>query len=193
MIRAGTAFADDDNLGHSDFSMPLIRVYIAQSLDGYIARPDGGIDWLRPFDAVDYGYDRFIAEIGTVVMGRKSYDLARSFGDWPYPSVRSLVVTSRSLDDEAPPSVTRVGADIAKLIAALRAAGGKDAWIMGGAQTINAFLAAGAVDRIDLFVVPILLGDGITLFRCGRPESALKLAGTQTYDKGLARLSYVRA
>jgi dihydrofolate reductase len=173
--------------------MPLIRVYIAQSLDGYIARPDGGIDWLRPFDSVDYGYERFIAEIGTVVMGRASYDLARSFGDWPYPSQRSLVITSRPLDVAAPPSVTRVGADVAKLTAALRASGGKDAWVMGGAMAINAFLAANAIDRIDLFTVPVLLGDGIPLFRSGRPETALKLAGTQTYDKGLSRQSYVRA
>jgi len=172
--------------------MPLIRVYIAQSLDGYIARPDGGVDWLRPFDSVDYGYDAFIREIGTVVMGRKSYDLARSFGDWPYPSARSLVITSGELED-APPNVTRVGADVPRLVAALRASGGKDAWVMGGATTINAFLAANAIDRIDLFTVPVLLGDGVRLFTPGRPEIALKLASTQAYDKGLARQSYVRA
>jgi len=172
--------------------MPLIRIYIAQSLDGYIARPDGGIDWLRPFDSVNYGYEKFVAEIGTVVMGRASYDLARSFGDWPYPAARSLVITSRPLDD-APLNVTRVGADIPRLTTALRASGGKDVWVMGGAMAINAFLDAGAIDRIDLFTVPALLGDGIPLFRNGRPQMALKLAGTQTYDKGLARQSYVRA
>ena len=172
--------------------MPMIRVYIAQSLDGYIARPDGGIDWLRPFDDVDYGYSAFIREIGTVVMGRKSYDVARSFGDWPYQSMRSVVITSGPLDD-APPSVTRVGADIARLATALRAAGAKDAWIMGGAMTINAFLSANAIDRLDLFTVPILLGLGIPLFAPGRPETALKLVSTQAYDKGLARQSYVRA
>lgn len=172
--------------------MPLIRIYIAQSLDGYIARSDGGIDWLRPFDTVDYSYEKFFAEIGTVVMGRKSYELARSFGDWPYAAARSLVITSQALDD-APPTVTRVGADIARLTTALRASGGKDAWVMGGAMAINAFLEAGAIDRIDLFTVPTLLGDGIPLFRNGRPQMDLKLAGTQTYDKGLARQSYVRA
>jgi dihydrofolate reductase len=172
--------------------VPQIRVYIAQSLDGYIARPDGGIDWLRPFDNVDYGYKKFIAEIGTVVMGRTSYDLARSFGAWPYPSLQSLVVTSRPLDD-APPSVTRVAADVPKLVAALRNAAGKDVWVMGGGQTIGAFLAERAIDRIDLFVLPVLLGEGIPLFTKGRPETGLKLAGSQTYDKGLARLSYVRA
>jgi len=169
-----------------------IRVFIAQSLDGYIARPDGAIDWLRPFDSVDSGYEAFLAQIGTIVMGRTSYDLARSFGDWPYPAARSLVLTSRPLDD-APPNVTRVGADVPRLIAALRASGGNDVWIMGGAMTIGAFLEAGAVDRIDLFVVPVLLGQGIPLFKAGGPQAALKLVGTQTYDKGLARLSYLRA
>jgi dihydrofolate reductase len=172
--------------------MPQIRVYIAQSIDGYIARPDGGIDWLRPFDSVDYGYETFMAQIGTVVMGRKSYDLARSFGDWPYPSARSLVITSHPLDD-APHTVTRVGADIPRLAAALRAAGGKDAWVMGGAMAIDGFLHAGAIDRLDLFTVPVLLGDGIALFKPGRPQLPLKLLGTQVYDKGLVRQSYVRA
>lgn len=172
--------------------MALIRIYIAQSLDGYIARPDGGIDWLRPFDDVDYGYSIFTREIGTVLMGRTSYEMARSFGEWPYPDMRSLVITSRPLDD-APPTVARVGADILRLMTALRAAGSKDTWIMGGAQTINAFLKAGAIDRIDLFTVPVLLGGGLRLFADGRPETALKLGSTQTYDKGLARQSYVRA
>ncbi|MFM9865471.1 MAG: dihydrofolate reductase family protein [Micropepsaceae bacterium] len=172
--------------------MPLIRVYIAQSLDGYIARTDGGIDWLRPFDDVDYGYSAFTREIGTVVMGRASYELARSFGEWPYADMRSLVITSRPLDD-APPTVARVGADIPRLATALRSAGAKDTWIMGGAQTINAFLAAEAVDRIDLFTVPVLLGGGIRLFADNRPETQLKLVSTQAYDKGLARQSYVRA
>lgn len=172
--------------------MAHFRIYIAQSLDGYIARPDGGIDWLRPFDTVDYGYEKFVSEIGTVVMGRASYELAKSFGEWPYPKQHSLVITSRALDG-APPNVTRVGADIARLIPALRSSGDKDVWIMGGAMTINAFLEAGAVDRIDLFTVPLLLGYGIPLFATGRPEMALKLVSSQSYDKGLARLSYVRA
>jgi dihydrofolate reductase len=172
--------------------MPLIRLYIAQSLDGYIARPDGGIDWLRPFDDVDYGYSAFIREIGTVVMGRAAYDLARSFGEWPYPTMRSLVITSRPLDD-APPTVARVGADIPRLATALRTAGDKDVWIMGGAQTINAFLSAETIDRIDLFTIPVLLGDGIRLFEGARPEANLRLLSSQSYDKGLARLSYARA
>jgi len=168
------------------------RVYIAQSLDGFIARPDGAIDWLRPFDTVDYGYETFMAEVGTVVMGRKSYELARSFGEWPYPAARSLVITSQNLDD-MPPGVTRVGNDIARLVTALKASGGKDVWIMGGAMAINGFLAAQAIDRIDLFTIPVLLGDGIPLFAPGRAEIPLKLAGTQTYDKGLVRASYLRA
>jgi dihydrofolate reductase len=168
------------------------RIYIAQSLDGFIARTDGAIDWLRPFDNVDYGYESFMAEIGTVVMGRKSYQLARSFGEWPYPSARSLVITSQAIDD-MPPNVTRVGNDIPRLVTALKASGGKDVWIMGGAQTINGFLAAGAIDRIDLFTIPVLLGDGIPLFAGGRPETQLKFVSTQTYDKGLVRMSHQRA
>ena len=172
--------------------MPRFRIFIAQSLDGYIARPDGAIDWLRPFDSVDYGYETFLSEIGTIVMGRKSYELARSFGEWPYASARSLVITSTALQD-APASVTRIGADITRLVPALRASGDKDVWVMGGAMTIGAFLEAEVIDRIDLFVVPTLLGYGVPLFSGGRPDMPLKFVGTQTYDKGLVRLSYLRA
>ncbi len=172
--------------------MPHFRIFIAQSLDGYIARPDGTIDWLRPFDSVDYGYERFMAEIGTVIMGRKSYELARSFGEWPYASARSLVITSTALED-APASVTRIGSDIGRLVPALRASGGKDVWVMGGAMTIGAFLENQVIDRIDLFIVPVLLGYGVPLFSGGRPDMQLKFVGTQTYEKGLVRLSYTRA
>ena len=168
------------------------RIFIAQSLDGYIARPDGAIDWLRPYDSVDYGYENFVAEIGTIVMGRKSYELAKSFGEWPYPNARSLVITSQTIGD-MPPNVTRVGPDIARLATALKASGGKDVWIMGGAMAINGFLAAQAVDRIDLFTIPVLLGDGIPLFTGNRSEIPLKLVGTQTFEKGLVRASYLRA
>ncbi len=172
--------------------MPRFRIFIAQSLDGYIARPDGAIDWLRPFDSVDYGYESFLTEIGTIVMGRKSYELTCSFGEWPYAAARTLVVTSNALVD-APPNVTRVGPEVGRLVTALRAAGGKDVWVMGGAMTIGAFLEGQVIDRIDLFVVPVLLGYGVPLFSGGRPDTPLKFAGTQTYDKGLVRLSYLRA
>ena len=172
--------------------MPQIRLYIAQSLDGFIARPDGSIDWLRPYDDVDYGYSTFIRDIGTVVMGRASYDMAMGFGEWPYAAMRSLVITSSPLEN-APPTAARVGADIPRLVTALRAAGDKDIWIMGGARTINAFLAADAIDRIDLFTLPLLLGQGIRLFDDARAELPLRLVGTQTYDKGLTRQSFARA
>ena len=172
--------------------MPNFRIYIAQSLDGYIARPNGETDWLRPYDAVDYGHEKFESEIGTVVMGRKSYELVQGLGEWPYPWARTLVITSNPLADP-PPGVTRVEPNFQRLVAALKTSGGKDIWVMGGAMTINAFLEGEVIDRIDLFVVPVLLGYGVPLFKGGRPGTALKFTGTQTYDKGLVRLRYVRA
>jgi dihydrofolate reductase len=172
---------------------PSFRLHIAQSLDGFIARSNGSTDFLRPFDEVDYGFSQFCKQIGTIVMGRKAYDIASSLGGpWFEGPSSTIVITSTPLGNP-PPTVARVGADIARLVTALRKSGGKDVWIMGGAMTANAFLNAGAIDRIDLFVVPVLLGDGIPLFTPGRPEAALKFAGSQTFDKGLARLSYIRA
>jgi len=104
--------------------MATIRGYMGVSVDGYIAAADGGIDWLRKYDAVDLGaraYDRFIAKIGTVVMGRATYDAITTLGiGWPYGAQRALVVTSRPLEDPIGPLELR-GGDIAALVAECRA------------------------------------------------------------------------
>ncbi len=100
--------------------MVAIRGFIAASLDGYIAASDGGIEWLKPFEKFDYGYDRFIAEIATVVMGRKTYDQLPALGvGWPYPGKPGIVVTSRPL--ASPPQGVVAWRDgVKSLIAHLR-------------------------------------------------------------------------
>ena len=142
---------------------PTIIVYIAASLDGFIATLDGGVDWLNPYQAGDYGYDAFIASIHTLVMGRATYDQMRGFGDWPHGAKRVVVVTSRPLGEDAPTGVEAWPGDMDILGPELRTSPG-DVWIVGGAQVVRALLDRGLVDRLDVFVIPELLGDGISLF-----------------------------
>jgi dihydrofolate reductase len=147
--------------------MATIRGYIAASLDGYIASPDGGIDWLRQYDNVDmgeHGYPGFIAQITTVVMGRGTYDSLLTLGiPWPYSGKRTIVVTSRPITD--PPAPIDVWTDrVDRLVDRLRALDDGDVWIVGGGKLQQAFIAAGALDQIELFVIPELIGRGIPLF-----------------------------
>ena len=105
---------------------PTIIVYIAASLDGFIATPDGGVDWLAPYQA-DYGYDAFIASVHTLVMGGATYDQMRGFGDWPHGGKRILVVTSRPLGDNVPAGVEAWPDGVDALGAELRATSGSSA------------------------------------------------------------------
>lgn len=170
--------------------MAQIRGYIAASLDGYVATPDGGVDWLKPFQGYDYGYDRFTAEIGTVAMGRVTYDHALGFGvGWPYPGKRGIVVTSRPL--ESPPEGVEAWRDgVAALVPRLRAAQGGDVWIVGGPALQSAFIELGALDRLELFVVPVLLGDGVPLFAKSGRRHALTLTAAESLPGGMVRLDY---
>ena len=167
---------------------PSFRIYIAQSLDGFIASPDGTIDWLEPFPGVTFGFDDFIAGIDLIVMGRASYDQVRTFGDWPYGGTPAMVLTSRPLD--APPQDVIVwsGGIEALIEEATRREAGQ-VWVMGGAMTIGAFLDLGRIDRIDVFVLPLLLGTGVPLTRAVEPR-ALDLVTVDALPFGVVRLEY---
>jgi dihydrofolate reductase len=164
--------------------------YMAASVDGYIADRDGGISWLDPFNDVDAGYDGFIAGIGTVVMGRRTYDQVRTYGTYPYPAQRSIVVTHGPID-AAPPGVEAWHDGVPALIAHLRQAeADRNAWVVGGAALQAAFIAAGGLDSLELFVIPVLLGDGVRMFPPLPPSGPLRLDGAKTLGKGMIRLAY---
>lgn len=170
--------------------MRRVILYIACSADGYIARPDGAVDWLEPYEAggEDYGYADFMAGVDTVILGRKTWDLAVSLADDPYPGQHSYVFTHR------PPAprerVTFVSEPPAELVGRLRAQPGRDMWLVGGAALNTAFARAGLIDETWLFMVPTLLGAGIPLYRPGAPEQSLRLLDTHAYPAGLVRLRY---
>lgn len=167
---------------------PLFRVYIAVSLDGYIATPDGGVAWLEPFQAEDFGYRDFFATIDAIVMGRKTYEQVRGFGDWPYVGKQTLVLSSRPLADL--PANTRVACGgVRDLTRDLKTAGG-DVWIHGGAQTIRACLDHDLIDRLELYVIPVLLGDGLPLFPRSDRQARLTLKESHAFPGGVVKLVY---
>jgi len=145
-----------------------MRVYIASSLDGFIAGPGDDLSWL-PTDAapsVDgaLDFEAFMAEVGAMLMGRRTYDVVRSMGEgWPYGDTPVLVATHRELESDIPTVRAVSGTMDAVLDSALEAAGGRDVYVDGGAM-VQAALEIGRVDELIVTLVPVLLGGGVPLF-----------------------------
>ncbi|AKB76572.1 Dihydrofolate reductase [Methanosarcina horonobensis HB-1 = JCM 15518] len=172
---------------------PRIKLYIACSLDGYIARKDGSIDWLIEYEnnsETDYGYSEFYASIGTVLMGRKTYEQVLGFGDWPYGEKKTYVFTRQKEPLHREKNVEFVSEDVGEFVRRLKENTDEDIWLVGGSQLIKVFLEEDLVDDMIVFVVPIILGSGISLFdRIGK-EFRLKIVDTERYESGLVKLKY---
>lgn len=170
--------------------MRLVKLFIACSLDGYIARDDGGIDWL--FADQDYGYSSFFSSIDTVVMGRHTHDLALSFPVYPYAD-KTVFVFSRTHpagEDERGASFTSESPE--DFVSRLRDDPGRDLWLVGGGQLVRAFLDHDLIDQFEIFVHPVLLGSGLPLFPRGAARTNLRLEGVTPFVSGLVQLSYTR-
>lgn len=172
--------------------MARILGYIAASLDGLIATQDDNLDWLFKYDSMNLGehdYRTFIKRIRTVVMGRGTYDfIAREPSAWAYQDQRVFVVTSTPIENPKGPLDTR--SDIDALIAELRALDDGDIWMLGGGQLQMAFLERGALDEIEIYVIPEMLGGGRPLFPPTGFHASPELISAQTLDRGCVRLHY---
>jgi dihydrofolate reductase len=170
-----------------------LTLYIAASLDGYIARPDGDISWLSMVEAPpeDYGYADFIQTVDTIVLGRKTYDKVLSFGiPWPHHGRKCYVLSkTRTGSDE---NVTFFGGDIGDLIAQIRRSPGLGIYCDGGADVVHALIRQNLIDRYVISIIPVLLGDGIALFKPGRPLHQLRLVRTTAFPSGLVQVEYER-
>ena len=168
---------------------PRCSVFIATSLDGFIARRDGGIDWLSIVEAPgeDYGYAKFFADIDALILGRGTYDKVLSFPAWPYGDKRCVVLTHASYPSRHGERF-HAGAP-APLLAELQTAGVRRIYVDGGA-VIRQFLRDGLIDDLTLSIVPIVLGEGIPLFDASVPTRRLRLAGSQAFPSGLVQLRY---
>jgi dihydrofolate reductase len=169
-----------------------LRLYAAVSLDGCLADAQGGTGWLTPFDAQDYGMAGFMAELGSVLTGRVTYDHVRGFGEWPYAGKRVVVMTNRTLDSDPPAGVEVSSGDVAPVLARLRAETPGDIWLLGGAALAQDCLARGLVDSLELFVIPILLGAGLRLFAAEGAPRALVLHEARPFPNGVVALTYRR-
>ena len=172
---------------------PRIKLYIACSLDCFIAREDGSIDWLTQYEnnpETDYGYSEFNESIGTVLMGRKTYEQVLGFGDWPYGGKKAYVFTRQKELLKHEKNVEFISGNIGEFVSQLKENTEKDIWLVGGSQLIKAFLKENLVQDMIVFVVPIILGSGIPLFDHIGKEIKLRNERVERYDNGLVRLEY---
>ncbi|MCZ6728323.1 MAG: dihydrofolate reductase family protein [SAR324 cluster bacterium] len=169
---------------------PQFRVYIAATVDGYIADAQGSVAFLDAFEGENHGYKEFFRTIDTLVMGRRSFDQVLGFGNWPYEKKRTVVLSNREGDTAAAPNLEFAKGDIGSLADRLAAQAQGDVWLMGGADVIRQFLAARRVHSIEIFVMPLLLGSGVRLFPEPGATADLALTEQQSYPSGVQRLFY---
>lgn len=170
------------------------HVYIATSLDGFIARCDGSLDWLfaAAGQGEDHGYDRFMASMDGIIMGRGTYETVRGFGAWPY--AKPVVVMSRSLSNADLPEELADRVQITDeapraLLERLGREGWSRAYVDGGA-VIRSFLAEGLIEDVILTRAPVLIGDGLPLFGETGRDLRLVHQNTQAFPSGLVQSHY---
>ena len=166
------------------------RVFVASSLDGFIAGPDDELDWLEFDGEITDTFTPFFAEVGAMLMGRRTFDVVSGFDvEWPYGDTPVLVATSRPLDPTIP-TATAVGGDISELVTeAMSVAAGRDVYLDGGELIRNA-IDAGLVDEMIITMVPVVLGAGRPLFAGVGNRHGLRLTRSRELGSGLVELVY---
>ena len=178
-----------------------VKYFVANSLDNFIARPDGAVEWLF-MDGTDYGMREFFASIDTMLMGRKTYEFALAHSPKPKPkskkakpkrasksSMRSYVF-SRTLKPETGEDLKIISENAVALVRKLKAENGKDIWLMGGGELAQSLFAEDLVDEISLNIHPVLLGQGIPLFPDIGKQIDLELLESKAYPNGCVQLTY---
>ena len=182
--------------------MARVQYYAAATLDGYIADPDDGIDWLTGYqgsydgddaEAMKGSYDAFYEGIGALVMGSTTYEWVLDHVDeWPYSGKPTWVLSSRDLrQPQSRGEVKVVDAPVAELFdEMIAAAGERDLWVIGGGNVASQFADDGLLDEIVVTVVPVVLGEGKPLFDRRVPGGPMQLVGTRAWDSGMVELRY---
>jgi dihydrofolate reductase len=171
---------------------PTSTVFVGISVDGFMARPDGRFDFL-PEDPEDHGFEAFMATVDALVMGRNTFEVVLPFETWPYGKTRVVVLSTRPLDLSV---VTARGAVVEQMsgtpeeiVALLGARGARHLYVDGG-DTIQRFMRAGLIDRLVITRVPVLIGEGISLFGAVPSDVRLKHVQTSTFPSGLVQSEY---
>jgi dihydrofolate reductase len=164
-------------------------VFVGISVDGFIARRDGRFDFL-PEEPEGHGYDELMAAVDTIVLGRNTFELVMSFPGWPYPkSKRVVVLSSRPVELPEKQNVVHLSGDPQEIVAKLEAMGAKHLYVDGG-DTVQRFLRAGQIDRLIITRVPVLIGDGISIFGALPHDVRLRHVATRSYPSGLVQSEY---
>jgi dihydrofolate reductase len=171
----------------------LIRYSVAMSIDGFIATSDGGYDWIPMDDEIDFA--AYLAKIDTLLMGRGTFETANATDEGrAIFDGMAVFVVSTTLDPAAHPGVTMIGGpgqeDVVQSVTELKASPGKDMWLFGGGVLFRALLEAGLVDRVEVAVVPRLLGTGLPLVPGLDSIEALELHSSEAFDSGIVLLKY---
>ncbi len=169
-----------------------VSVFVGTSVDGFIARANGDLDWLPA--GGNPSYDAFMATVDAVVMGRKTFEKVLTFGTWPYGEKPVFVLSTRPLELPALPGavVEQVSGNPPEIVSQLAARGVRHLYVDGGI-TIQRFLRAGLIQRLIITRVPVLIGDGIPLFGALQRDIALRHIATRQYAGGLVQSEYVVA
>jgi dihydrofolate reductase len=166
----------------------LTTLFIATSLDGYIAGPDDDLSWL--FTDKDYGFDEFYASVDTLIMGRGTYDVVRKMGSWPYKGKRTMIVTRSPKIEISTPDTAYFNGSLQQLEDLLSEQGVKRSWLVGGGELVASYLDAKLVEEVVVSVHPVLLGTGVPLFPSGFPKTRLTLVNAEAFDSGLVQIRY---
>lgn len=175
--------------------MRKIVLFIAMSLDGYIADINGGVDWLSGHGSNEENidaYSEFIKDIDTVIMGWKTYHQVKtelSPDEWVYSGLKSYVITHN--DIPATEEIEYVNDEPCELVKRLKCEKGRDIWICGGAEIVQQLISANIIDKYYISVIPTILGNGVRLFAEAEQEIKLRLVKTQNYN-GIVDLVYER-
>jgi len=167
-------------------------VFVGTSVDGFIARANGALDFLPPGGGEPHGYDEFIATVDALVIGRNTFDTVLTFDTWPYGAKPVFVLTSRPLQMPASPAavVERLSGEPADIVAQLSSRGIQHIYVDGGI-TIQQFLQAGLIQRLIITRVPVLIGNGLPLFGPLGSDISLRHVRTRQYASGLVQSEYV--
>jgi len=172
-----------------------VSVYIATSLDGYIARPNGDINWLMEADnsggKEDYGYKEYSDTVDCMVMGRNSMEMVMSFPEWPYKGKRVVVLsnTLKETPSQLKNKVELYSGSLVKLVTKLKDDGCKRIYVDGG-KTIQSFINENLITDITITKIPILLGEGLSLFGNTKHDIKLKHIETKSYPSGFVKSTY---
>ena len=167
--------------------MRRIRYSVAVSLDGYIAGPNGEIDWIIMDPDIDFA--AIYAQFDTILVGRRTFEPMVRAGRATIPGMKTFVFSS-TLRQQDHPDVSVIGENAEETVAALRAAPGKDIWLFGGGELFRRLLEAGLVDTVEVAVIPVLLGGGISLLPPTSKRTTLQLTGHRIYTTGIVMLEY---